>query len=86
MVPPEKLGFVRVAILLANDKKKDVSSTDGMASSVATSQLIRSRNQLASERIELILSCLDRYGSESEGDKPKTFNTIMENISKVFSV
>jgi mevalonate pyrophosphate decarboxylase len=53
-------------IILANAEKKKVPSTEGMASSVETSELINLRNEIANKRIELILNCLNRIEKEGQ--------------------
>lgn len=87
VVPHSKLEHIKVLILLANNKQKEVSSTSGMQTSVETSELIKYRNSIASRRIDTILQNLRKLEEGLTREQElKLFNNTMENIMKVLVV
>jgi diphosphomevalonate decarboxylase len=60
--PAQELSYMKVVILLTENKEKEVSSTIGMKLSTDTSALIKLRNGITRERIskmEVILAKID---------------------------
>ena len=52
MKPAAELSYLKVLILLTDNKEKEVSSTHGMKLSMETSEFIKLRNGIASRKID----------------------------------
>lgn len=60
MKPAAELSYLKVIILLTDNKEKEVSSTHGMKLSMETSDFIKLRNDIASRRIDQLEKLLKK--------------------------